>query len=93
MILARSVPAEGRSRAWVDGRMAPLAPWARRRPSWWRSTGSTSTGPWSTPAAQRNVLDAFAGTDLSRVRAIRSQLQALDEALAGARRRRPAAGP
>jgi DNA repair protein RecN (Recombination protein N) len=35
-----------------------------------------------TPAAQRNVLDAFAGTDLSRVRAIRSQLQALDEALA-----------
>ena len=36
-----------------------------------------------TPAAQRNVLDAFAGTDLSRVRAIRSQLHALDEALAG----------
>ena len=25
VILARSVPAEGRSRAWVDGRMAPLA--------------------------------------------------------------------
>jgi DNA repair protein RecN (Recombination protein N) len=36
-----------------------------------------------TPAAQRNVLDAFAGTDLSRVRAIRSQIHALDEALAG----------
>src|SRR5450755_2308283 len=25
VILTRSVPAEGRSRAWVDGRMAPLA--------------------------------------------------------------------
>ena len=83
VILTRSVPAEGRSRAWVDGRMAPLARWARRRRSWSRSTGSTSTGPWSRPRAQRNVLDAFAGTDLSRVRAIRSQLHALDEALAG----------
>ena len=29
------------------------------------------------------MLDAFAGTDLSRVRALRSQLHALDEALAG----------
>ena len=36
-----------------------------------------------TAGAQRNVLDAFAGTDLSRVRAIRSQLHAIDEALAG----------
>ncbi len=36
-----------------------------------------------TPAAQRNVLDSFAGTDLSRVRAIRSRLHALDEALQG----------
>ena len=34
-----------------------------------------------TPAAQRDVLDAYAGTDLSRVRAPRSQLRALDEAL------------
>ena len=28
------------------------------------------------------MLDAFAGTDLSRLRAVRSQLRALDEALA-----------
>ena len=43
----RSWPARcrptGRSRAWVDGRMAPSARWPRRRPSWSRSTASTST--------------------------------------------------
>ena len=70
VILARSVPADGRSRAWVDGRMAaggrPGRGGGRR---WSRSTGSTSTVRWWPPAAQRDVLDAFAGTDLSRVRA------------------------
>jgi DNA repair protein RecN (Recombination protein N) len=35
-----------------------------------------------TPAAQRNVLDAFAGTDLSVVRSLHSELRALDGALA-----------
>ena len=49
VILARSVPAEGRSRAWVDGRMARSALSARTRRSWSRSTGSTSTAPSSPP--------------------------------------------
>ena len=35
----------------------------------------------TTPAAQRAVLDAFAGTDLSRVRGLRDRLRALHQAL------------
>ena len=82
MILTRSVPAEGRSRAWVDGRMAPLSALGEAAAELVEIHGQHEHRALVTPAAQRNVLDAFAGTDLSRVRAIRSQLQAIDEALA-----------
>jgi DNA repair protein RecN (Recombination protein N) len=81
VILTRSVPAEGRSRAWVDGRMAPLSALGEAASELVEIHGQHEHRALVTPAAQRNVLDAFAGTDLSRVRAIRSQLQALDEAL------------
>jgi DNA repair protein RecN (Recombination protein N) len=83
VILTRSVPAEGRSRAWVDGRMAPLGALGEAAAELVEIHGQHEHRALVAPAAQRNVLDAFAGTDLSRVRAIRSQLQALDEALAG----------
>ena len=83
VILARSVPAEGRSRAWVDGRMAPLAALGEAATELVEIHGQHEHRALVTATAQRNVLDAFAGTDLSRVRAIRSQLHALDEALAG----------
>jgi DNA repair protein RecN (Recombination protein N) len=83
VILTRSVPAEGRSRAWVDGRMAPLAALGEAAAELVEIHGQHEHRALVTPTAQRNVLDAFAGTDLSRVRAIRSQLHALDEALAG----------
>ena len=83
VILTRSVPASGRSRAWVDGRMAPLAALGDAAAELVEIHGQHEHRALVTPAAQRNVLDAFAGTDLSRVRAIRSQLHALDEALAG----------
>ena len=81
VILTRSVPAEGRSRAWVDGRMAPLGALGEAAAELVEIHGQHEHRALVSPAAQRNVLDAFAGTDLSRVRAIRSQLQALDEAL------------
>ena len=83
VILTRSVPAEGRSRAWVDGRMAPLGALGEAAAELVEIHGQHEHRALVTPGAQRNVLDAFAGTDLSRVRAIRSQLHALDEALAG----------
>jgi len=83
VILTRSVPAEGRSRAWVDGRMAPLAALGEAAAELVEIHGQHEHRALVAPTAQRNVLDAFAGTDLSRVRAIRSQLHALDDALAG----------
>jgi DNA repair protein RecN (Recombination protein N) len=83
VILTRTVPAEGRSRAWVDGRMAPLGVLGEVAAELVEIHGQHEHRALVTPAAQRHVLDAFAGTDLSRVRAVRSQLHALDEALAG----------
>ena len=82
VILARSVPAEGRSRAWVDGRMAALGALGEAATELVEIHGQHEHRALVTATAQRDVLDAFAGTDLSRVRALRSQLRALDDALA-----------
>ena len=83
VVLARSVPAQGRSRAWVDGRMAPLGALGETASELVEIHGQHEHRALVAAGAQRNVLDAFAGTDLSRVRALRSQIRALDEALAG----------
>ncbi len=83
VILVRSVPADGRSRAWVDGRMAPVGALGEVACELVEIHGQHEHRALVTAAAQRNVLDAFAGSDLSRVRALQSQLRALDEALAG----------
>ncbi len=83
VILARSVPAEGRSRAWVDGRMASLAALGEAAAELVEIHGQHEHRALVTAAAQRDVLDAYAGTDLSRVRALRSQLRSLADAMAG----------
>jgi len=76
------VPAEGRSRAWIDGRMASVRALAETAAALVEIHGQHEHRTLVTQTAQRDVLDAFAGTDLSRVRALRSQLRALDDALA-----------
>ena len=83
VVLARSVAAEGRSRAWVDGRMAPLGALGETACELVEIHGQHEHRALTAATAQRNVLDAFAGTDLSRVRALRGRLRALEEALAG----------
>ena len=82
VILARSVPAEGRSRAWIGGRMASVRALGEAAAALVEIHGQHEHRTLVTPAAQRDVLDAFAGTDLSRVRFLRRRLRALDEALA-----------
>jgi DNA repair protein RecN (Recombination protein N) len=82
VILARSVPAEGRSKAWVDGRMAPLGALGESATELVEIHGQHEHRALVTATAQRNVLDAFAGTDLSAVRSLRTERQALDDALA-----------
>ena len=80
VILARAVPAEGRSRAWVDGRMAPVGALAETAAAMVEIHGQHEHRALVTPAAQRHVLDAFAGTDLARVQALRRRLRELDDA-------------
>ena len=57
--------------------------WARRPPSWSRSTGSTSTAPWSRPRRSATSSTPSPARISAGCAAIRSQLHALDEALAG----------
>jgi len=60
-VLARVVPVEGRSRAYVDGRLATAGELAARAQTMLALHGQHSHQTLSTPAAQRAALDAFAG--------------------------------
>lgn len=82
-VLARVVPVEGRSRAYVDGRLATAAELAERAQALLALHGQHSHQTLSTPAAQRAALDAFAG---------RPALEALDEYRAARAAVREAAG-
>ncbi len=82
VILARAVPAEGRSRAWVDGRMAPVGALGEAAADLVEIHGQHEHRALVTSGAQRNVLDAFAGTDLGTALGLRAELRALDDALA-----------
>jgi DNA repair protein RecN (Recombination protein N) len=59
-VVTRVIPADGRSRAYVDGRLATVD--RRARPARSTSTASMPTRACSA-AAQRGALDRFAGTD------------------------------
>jgi DNA repair protein RecN (Recombination protein N) len=82
VVIARSVPATGRSRAWVDGRMSPVGSLSETASELVEIHGQHEHQSLVNPVAQRNVLDAFAGTDLAPVLDIRSRLRALAAAVA-----------
>jgi DNA repair protein RecN (Recombination protein N) len=82
VIIARSVPADGRSRAWIDGRMSPVSALAELTAELVEIHGQHEHQSLVTPAAQRAVLDAYAGTDLEPVLTLRSRVRALAESLA-----------
>ena len=77
VIVARAVPAEGRSRAWIDGRMSPVSALAGTTSELVEIHGQHAHQSLVTPAAQRAVLDAYAGTDLAPVHALRARLREL----------------
>ncbi len=81
-ILARSIPARGRSRAWVDGRMAPISALAEAGARLVDLHGQHAHQSLLDPAAQRRALDGFAGVDTSPVVAAAGRLRDLDAALA-----------
>lgn len=81
-ILARAVPATGRSRAYVDGRMAPAAALAESGASLVDLHGQHAHQSLLGGAVQRTALDRFGGVDLEPLANARGALRAVEHALA-----------
>ncbi|MGA2037175.1 MAG: DNA repair protein RecN [Acidimicrobiales bacterium] len=81
VVLARAVPAGGRSRAWVDGHMAPVAALSELATQLVDVDGQHAHQSLLDPAAQRRALDAFGGIDLEPVMTARAQRAELLAAL------------
>ncbi|HEU5152273.1 MAG TPA: AAA family ATPase [Iamia sp.] len=83
VVLTRVVPREGRSRAYVDGRMATAGALAERGRSLVDLLGQHAHQALLTTAAQREALDRAAGVDLAPLRAAREEVAEIDRRLAG----------
>jgi DNA repair protein RecN (Recombination protein N) len=81
VVLSRAVPTTGRSRAYVDGRMAPVSMLAEIGDGLVDLHGQHAHQSLLHQAAQRDALDAFAGADLEPVAVARRELASIDERL------------
>jgi DNA repair protein RecN (Recombination protein N) len=81
-VLSRIVPAEGRSRAYVDGRLATVATLAELGRRLVDLHGQHAHQSLLGTATQRAALDRFGGVDLAPLRAVRAELTEIDAALA-----------
>jgi len=81
VVLARAVPVSGRSRAYVDGRMAPVAALAEAGARLVDLHGQHAHQSLLSTAAQRAALDAFAGVDHAPLREARRRLREVGGAL------------
>lgn len=81
-VLARALPASGRSRAWLDTRMAPLSALAEAGAGLVELHGQHAHQVLLAPAAQRAALDAWGGVDHGPRDAARAELRRIDGALA-----------
>jgi DNA repair protein RecN (Recombination protein N) len=91
IVLRRVVPHQGRSRAEIDDRMAPLSALEERGRDLVDLHGQHTHQSLLRPAVQRAALDRFAGVDLEDVRRLRRDLAELDdliESLGGDERQR-----
>jgi DNA repair protein RecN (Recombination protein N) len=82
VVLARAIPATGRSRAYVNGRLATiatLAEWGERLVD---LHGQHAHQSLLAPAVQRAALDRFAGIDLGPLTAARADVRAIEAQLA-----------
>jgi DNA repair protein RecN (Recombination protein N) len=82
LVLARVIPADGRSRAYVNGRLAPVSALAEMGGSLVDLHGQHAHQSLLAPATQRAALDAFGKVDLEPLRAARGHLTEIDAALA-----------
>ena len=81
-ILARVVPAVGRSRAYVDGRLATVASLTEISGDMVDLHGQHAHQSLLSVSTQRDALDRFGQVDLSRLRAARALLTEIDAGLA-----------
>src|SRR4051794_20105060 len=81
-IVSRVIPADGRSRAYVNGRLATAANLAELGSRTVDLHGQHAHQSLLTTAAQRDALDRFCSTDLQPLRAARARLVEIDAALA-----------
>ena len=93
IVLARSVAAAGRSRAWIDGRMAAVGALAEAAAGLVELHGQHQHRSLVHTDAQRGALDTFGGIDLTALEAARLRAAPADRRVGRPRRRRPAAGP
>ena len=82
IVLARAVPASGRSRAYVNGRMAPVSALAEAGTGLVDLHGQHAHQSLLGASAQRRALDAFASVDHGPLVAARGKLREIEAALA-----------
>ena len=82
IVLSRAVPTTGRSRAYVDGRMAPVSMLSEVGEGLVDLHGQHAHQSLLRQSAQREALDAFAGVDLEPVARARGELASIDSRLA-----------
>jgi DNA repair protein RecN (Recombination protein N) len=82
VVLSRFVPASGRSRAYVNGEMAPVSALAEAGGGLVDLHGQNVHQQLLSMPAQRAALDAFGGVDLAGLDAARERVAEIDAALA-----------
>jgi DNA repair protein RecN (Recombination protein N) len=82
LVLTRVVPANGRTRAYVNGTMAPVSALAGAGGDLVDLHGQHSHQSLLHTAAQRAALDGFAGIELAPLADARDRVRAIDDALA-----------
>ena len=82
-VLARAVPRNGRSRAYVDGRLATAAELTEVGRALVDLHGQHAHQSLLAPRTQRSALDHFAGVDLGPLQVARDRVKAIEETLAG----------
>lgn len=82
VVLSRVIPADGRSRAYVNGRPATVAHLAELTRDVIDLHGQHAHQGLLSVAAQRAALDEFAGIDLAPLRAARARITEIDAELA-----------
>jgi len=82
LVLARVIPVNGRSRAYVNGRLATVATLAEHGARLVDIHGQHAHQSLLSPTTQRDALDRFAGVDLEPLRAARARLTEIDASLA-----------